>query len=180
MTGFRLAVVGVLICGVSAAAAQQSEQPSLADLAAAAAADDDDRAEASRVFTNDDLGPVARPPEASGPGTEPDAGTAPDGDAAPASDPSCTSEETADDATGNHFQVERCANGTVRVRASNPRTGARWQWTVFPNRSQEGTDSCGVKWTYDASTTEYRNTNGEVLVGEDLFRERLEAPTRCG
>jgi hypothetical protein len=93
-------------------------------------------------------------------------------------EPSCKREEKFDPRSGNDFVIHRCDDRVITI-ASNARTASHWQWTVFPDGSQEGINSCGVRWTYDAQTTVYTNTNGERRVGEGAFRERLASPIRC-
>ncbi len=141
----------------------QTQGRSLADLAKA----EEQRRSAvplqpSKVYSNADLKRFERDPP-------------------PSSSPliSCRSEEKYDDASGNAYLIQHCSDGSTRVFGSNSRTGSNWQQTIWPDRSQSGTDKCGNRWSYDAKTTVYTNDNGETRKGEGEFRKRLELSTPC-
>jgi hypothetical protein len=162
----------LVLTGTSAIA----QQPSLSDIAKQEEQRRESVTEPSKVYTDADLERFARPSEVElGPATS----VAPSGSSLTTGDESsCQSEEKQPDTSGNHFVVQRCSDRT-NIWGSNLRTGSKWQWSVFPDGSEVGIDSCGVRWTYDAKTTVYKNSNGEIRFGEGDSRVRLEAATRC-
>ncbi len=157
----RILIAALVVCHVSVSA----EQTSLGDAAREAAKRKETAKETaeqpSKTYTNDDL----RPQESS-----PSAGRSRAG---------CQSEHKYEPTSGDTSLIERCSDGTTRVRGSNTRTGAEWSQTIHADGSQFGTDKCGARWTYDAQTKSYKNENGETRQGEGAFRERLESAMPC-
>jgi hypothetical protein len=170
--------LGLLSLGSTSVVTQQ--QGSLADVAQKEEERRTTVTERSKVYTNADLERFERVSDSRSRSAE-SVRTTPTVPGEPQFGPrlSCQSEETHDEKSGDHFLVNRCSDNTTNVQASNVRTGSRWQWTVFPDGSETGIDSCGVAWTYNAKTTVYRNANGEVRFGEGAFRFRVASPTRC-
>ena len=176
-----LVVPALVWMGAGANGLAVAGQPSLVELARHVEDQRRHSADApSQVYTNADLarferGSDAERPLADSPPTKPAAsGERPSG-----SPLSCQSEDIHDEKSGNEYLVKRCSDHTTSVQAFNPRTGAKWQWTVFPDGSEAGIDSCGSPWTYDARTTVYRNANGDMRFGESAFRTRMDSPASC-
>lgn len=153
----RILIAALVVCHVSVSA----EQTSLGEAAREAEKRKETTDQPSKTYTNDDL----RPNESS-----PSTGRSPAG---------CQSEHKYDSTSGDTSLIERCADGTTRVRGSNTRTGTEWSQTIHADGSQSGTDRCGDRWTYDAQTKSYKNATGDTRQGESAFRERLESPTPC-
>ncbi len=109
----------------------------------------------------------------------PCAGQSPAPPAARASDQSFCTETSRTDSSEIRYVVQRCLDGTVRESATNPRTGATWQSTTTPDGSQTGNNSCGVSWSYNASSDRYETSLGEKGMGRNVFLAHLARINRC-
>ena len=64
------------------------------------------------------------------------------------------------------------ADGTIQEY------GANWQNTIFPDGSEQGSNSCGVRWSYDARTDRYETSLGENGQGKNVFRANFSRISR--
>jgi hypothetical protein len=75
--------------------------------------------------------------------------------------------------SGSGTAIQRCSDGTIREY------GDAWQNTILPDGSQYGSNSCGVRWNYDARTDRYETSLGEKGQGKNVFRGNLSRISRC-
>jgi len=160
--------VFIALAALSLSSVPTTAQP-LADVALETENLRESSSQSPRIYTNSDLSRFQRVSDTERPSPAVSGEVASD----KSSDPSCEVEENHDNTSGNHFTIARCSDGATITFGSNSRTGSQWRWTVFPDGSQVGIDSCGDRWTYDARTTVYENTNGERRVGEGALRTRM-------
>jgi hypothetical protein len=70
---------------------------------------------------------------------------------------------------GNMYNWNTGPSGT-HVFGNNFNTGSTWQNNIMPNGNQNGIDSGGNFWNYNAATGSYMNSNGHGCIGSGYAR----------
>jgi hypothetical protein len=72
--------------------------------------------------------------------------------------------------SGNSYNWNTTPGGDTYVHGYNLNTGSMWNQTIRPNGDQNGFDSRGNYWNYNAGTGSYFNSDGTTCFGRGAFR----------